>query len=65
LLGVDSESVVIRHEDLLIVGNWTLQHIHFVGRDRCWISLGADREWFRRVDSDGSGKGRSETKPAT
>jgi hypothetical protein len=65
LLGVDSESVVIRHEDLLVPGTWTLQHIHFVGHDRYWISLGANREWFKRVDSDGSGKGRSETKPTT
>ncbi len=65
LLGVDSESVVIRYEDLLVHGTWPLIHIHFVGRDRYWISQGANREWFRRVDSDGSGKGRSETKPAT
>lgn len=63
LLGVDSESVAIRHEDPLVPGTWTLQHIHFVGRDRYWISLGANREWFERVAPEESRVGRSKARP--
>jgi len=49
LLAADSESVAIRYLNSQLTGEWHLQHIHFEGRDRYWIALGPNREWFRRV----------------
>jgi hypothetical protein len=48
LLGVDGDSVAIRYEDLLL-DSWCIQHIHFEGADRYWVSVGCNREWFKRV----------------
>ena|ERR1043166_678659 len=44
----DSDSVAIRYEDPQL-GEWHVQHIHFEGRNRYWIALGGNREWFRRA----------------
>lgn len=49
LLAADADSVAIRYEDAQLTGEWRIQHIHFEGRDRYWIALGRNREWFRRV----------------
>ena len=49
LLAADSESVAIRYEDTQLTGEWLIQHIHFEGRDRYWVALGRNREWFKRV----------------
>lgn len=49
VLGKDSESVAIRYEDKQLLNEWRIQHIHFEGKDRHWIGLGWNREWFRRI----------------
>jgi hypothetical protein len=49
LLAADSDSVAVRYEDSQLTGEWRIQHIHFEGRDRYWIALGRNREWFKRV----------------
>src|SRR5208282_2104467 len=48
VLGSDSESVAITHWNSLLERQ-SIQHIHFVGDDHCWIAIGRQREWFRRV----------------
>jgi hypothetical protein len=47
VVAADSDSVAIRRWDSLYA-EWRIRHIHFEG-DRYWISLGRQREWFRRV----------------
>lgn len=54
VLASDSDSVAIRYEDTQLLGEWRIEHLHFEGRDRFWIALGLNREWFKRV---------AETKP--
>lgn len=49
VLASDADSVAIRYEDIQVTGRWCIQHIHFEGRDRYWIALGGNREWFKRV----------------
>ena len=49
VLGTDSDTVAIRCEDGQVAGQWRIQHIHFEGRNRYWIALGRNREWFKRV----------------
>jgi len=49
VLATDSDTVAIRYEDAQLTGEWRIQHIHFEGRDRYWIALRRNREWFRRV----------------
>lgn len=49
LLAADSDTVAIRCEDAQLTGEWRIEHIHFEGRDRYWIALGPNREWFKRV----------------
>lgn len=49
VLASDADSVAIRYEDTQVKGRWRIQHIHFEGRDRYWIALGHNREWFQRV----------------
>lgn len=49
VLAADSDTVAIRYEDAQLTGEWRIEHIHFEGRDRYWIALGANREWFKRV----------------
>jgi hypothetical protein len=48
LIGVDADSVAIMSEC-----GWSKQrsiyHIHFDGDRHYWISLGDQREWFRRI----------------
>jgi hypothetical protein len=41
VIGVDADSVAIMHQ--------SIQHIHFVGTGHYWITLGREREWFRKV----------------
>ena len=48
VLGSDSESVAVMHWNLFLERQ-SIQHIHFVGDDHCWIAIGRQREWFRRV----------------
>src|ERR1043166_1017472 len=48
VLASDSDSVAIRYEDRQL-GEWRVQHIHFKGRNRYWIALGQNRDWFRRA----------------
>ena len=50
VLGADSDTVAIRFEDTQVTGEWRLQHLHFEGRDRYWVALGRNREWFKRVN---------------
>lgn len=57
VFGTDSDSVAIRYEDTQLTHEWRLQHIHFEGRDRYWIALGRNREWFRRVRTRSVGAG--------
>ena len=47
ILAADSDSVAIRRWDSLLE-EWRIRHIHFEG-DRYWISIGRQREWFKRV----------------
>ena len=48
VLGPDEESVAIGTK--VVAKHIRIQHIHFDGPDRYWISLsGRNREWFRRV----------------
>ena len=49
LLGRDSDTVVLRHHDTQLTGEWRIQHIHFQGSDCFWIALGRNREWFKRI----------------
>jgi len=49
LLATDSDTVAIRYHDTQLSGDWCIQHIHFSGRNRYWIALGPNREWFQRV----------------
>lgn len=49
LLARDHDSVAIRYLDSNLTGRWLIQHIHFEGKDRYWIALGANREWFKRI----------------
>lgn len=49
VLAADSDTVAIGYDDAQLTGEWRIQHIHFEGRDRYWIALGRNREWFKRV----------------
>lgn len=53
LLAADSDTVAIRYHDSQLTGEWLIEHIHFEGSDRYWISLGHCREWFRRIKGRG------------
>jgi hypothetical protein len=55
VLATDSNSVAIRYQDTGIWNEWRIQHIHFEGPDRYWISLGCQREWFRQVKPSAAG----------
>ena len=48
LLGADSDSVVIRRWDSH-VAEWRLRHIHFDGEHYYWITIGRQREWFKKI----------------
>ena len=47
IVAVDADSVAITLWDSLLE-EWRIRHIHFEN-DRYWISLGRQREWFKRV----------------
>ncbi len=49
ILGVDSNSVAIMTWDT-VLDEESIYHIHFEGDRHYWITLGRQREWFRRVD---------------
>lgn len=48
VLASDDTSVAIRFYYEL-TDEWLIQHIHFHGGRRYWITCGYHREWFRRV----------------
>lgn len=52
IIAADSDSVAIRRWDTLLE-EWRIRHIHFEG-DRYWISIGRQREWFKRVTKHAS-----------
>jgi hypothetical protein len=54
VLDMDSESVAVTRWDS-VLKETKIRHIHFEG-DRYWISLGRQREWFKRI------KGRRDKK---
>jgi hypothetical protein len=47
VLASDSDSIAISHWDSLLEEK-RIRHLHFEG-DRYWISIGHQREWFKRV----------------
>jgi len=57
VLATDSDSVAVRYVDLDTPNDktqvkkdwWRIRHIHLEGPDLYWISLGSNREWFKRV----------------
>jgi len=48
VIASDEDSVVTRVYSK-VLEQWTLYHIHFVDEDHYWISIGFNREWFKRV----------------
>jgi len=48
ILGSDADSVAIKTYDSLLEED-RIYHIHFEGERHYWITLGRQREWFRRV----------------
>jgi hypothetical protein len=48
VIGADASSVAIMH-GCAGTKERTICHIHFDGDRRYWISLGGQREWFRRI----------------
>ncbi len=49
VLASDSDSVAIRCFDKDLTKEWRIRHIFFLGKDRFWIPLGSNREWFKRT----------------
>ena len=49
VLAADSDTVALRYYDSQLTKEWRIQHLHFTGPDRLWISCGRNREWFRRI----------------
>lgn len=48
VLASDEDSVAIRVY-CKTTENWDIRHIHFHDSEHYWISLGFNREWFKRV----------------
>ena len=48
VIGRDANSVAIMYWDVLCQ-EWQIEHIHFDGKDSYWVSVGWNREFFRRV----------------
>lgn len=48
VLACDSDSVAIRYYDDVLMQEWRIAHIHFE-KDHYWVSVGPNREWFKRV----------------
>jgi len=48
VVAVDSDSAVIVIEDGITLKD-KIVHIHFDGSSAYWISLGRNREWFKRI----------------
>jgi hypothetical protein len=53
VLATDSDTVALRYDDTQVTRQWRIQHIHFYGQGRYWISFGPNREWFRKVNKRG------------
>jgi hypothetical protein len=49
VLASDSDSVAILYFDKDLTHEWCIRLICFDGKDRFWIPLGGNREWFKRV----------------